>query len=112
MNTHDESYPGGIRYVDNGQIHGPTKNGLPGTSVRFADVTGKGTSDYLVVGANGRTTMDFNGGPIDNDNNCKRYFQSHGQIASGAGADYAVAFGDLNGDGRSECKRVILVCSA
>lgn len=45
-----------------------------------------------MVEANGRTTMDFNGGPIDDSNSCKRCFQSHGQIATGAGAHYSIRF--------------------
>lgn len=43
MNTFDESFPGNIRYVNKGQIHGSISNGVPGSSVRFADITGKGT---------------------------------------------------------------------
>lgn len=94
---------GGIRYDDNGEIHGPSGNGVGRPGIQFADVTGKGTADYLMIEPNGRTTMDFNGGPITNANTCNRYFQSHGVIATGAGNDYEVLYGDLNGDSRAEC---------
>lgn len=100
-NVFDPKFPGGIRYVNDGEIHGPS--GVPGAQIQFADVSGKGTPDYLMIEPNGRTTMEFNGGPIHNDNTCNRYFQSHGVIATGAGPDYGVLYGDVDGDGRAEC---------
>ena len=90
--------------MNNGQVHGPTGNSVSREGIQFADVTGKGTPDYLMVEPNGRTTMDYNGGPVSNENTCNRNFLSHGEIASGAGRDFEVMYADLNGDSRAECE--------
>ncbi|GAA0371997.1 hypothetical protein GCM10009530_22680 [Microbispora corallina] len=65
--------------------------------VRFADLTGDGRDDYLVVGTDGQVTAWWN--VLDGDHVGWDY---QGRIATGAGPRDRVRFADVDGDGRDD----------
>ncbi|WP_061298145.1 FG-GAP-like repeat-containing protein [Herbidospora cretacea] len=70
----------------------------PREEVRFADLTGDGRDDYLLLGAQGQVRLWVNvpGGPTGIS------WQSKGEVASGSGPRDSIRFGDVNGDGRDD----------
>lgn len=70
----------------------------PREEVRFADLTGDGRDDYLLLGAQGQVKLWVNvpGGPTGIS------WQSKGEVAAGSGPRDSIRFGDINGDGRDD----------
>ncbi|WP_218011086.1 FG-GAP-like repeat-containing protein [Herbidospora mongoliensis] len=69
----------------------------PREEVRFADLTGDGRDDYLLVGAQGQVKAWFNVGTGDGVS-----WQAKGEIATGSGPRDSIRFADINGDGRDD----------
>ena len=71
--------------------------GMPGSSIRFADLNGDGRDDYLAIGSSGAVHAYLNGV----GNGGQPNWIDQGQIASGVGSARAsIVFADINGDGR------------
>jgi len=101
----------GVHWVDNGWVAGgvcnePVGYGCwPRENIYFADTSGNGRADYLVVShTDGSVLLYYNtGAPLTGD--ARVHWESHHQIAGGVGSDgTGVVFADLNGDGRVECE--------
>lgn len=74
----------------------------PGSLVQWADITGDGKDDYLIVDAiTGAVDLYINGGSASTaDNNWR--FSPFGRIATGLGPGKNVRFADIDGDGRDD----------
>lgn len=85
-------------WVNEGQIAAGTGSG----NVAFADVSGDGRDDYLVVNSStGAVSEWHNGGPALGGDPSKPVWVSEGTIATGI-AGGTVEFADINGDGRAD----------
>lgn len=74
--------------------------GVPGQTVRLADVDGDGRADYLVIGRNGDVRALFNKPGV---NQYSASWISGGIIAYGVGSSISqVQFADIDGDGRAD----------
>jgi lysophospholipase L1-like esterase len=83
-----------------GQI--ATGTGAPGSEVRFADLTGNGLDDYIVVNSNSSAQAWLNGGPDSSAPDGWLWLPA-GTIAAGVGAPGSqIQFADLEGDGRAD----------
>ena len=70
--------------------------GVPGDTIRFADLNGDGRDDYLAVADNGAVDAWLNGGGKKDD----WVWSPQGTIATGVGEPRSsIRFADLNGDG-------------
>jgi lysophospholipase L1-like esterase len=91
---------GAFAWTSEGEI--ATGVGSPGSEVQFADVTGDGKADYLVVdAASGAVTLWRNGGANASANNGWDWIPD-GQIATGVAPGAQIQFGDVNGDGKAD----------
>ncbi|MGC4815285.1 FG-GAP-like repeat-containing protein [Micromonospora sp. DT228] len=74
--------------------------GVPGSNVRFADISGDGKADYLAVDADSSVEGWINGGP---GNGGGWVFNSQGIVATGVGSPGGqIRFADVNGDGKAD----------
>ncbi|MEU2896254.1 FG-GAP-like repeat-containing protein, partial [Streptomyces sp. NPDC001273] len=75
--------------------------GAAGRNVRFADLTGDGRADYLVVHADSAVDLWANGGPKPGGGDW--YWASQGTTASGVGAPGSqIQFADIDADRRED----------
>ncbi|UCM90452.1 FG-GAP-like repeat-containing protein [Streptomyces marincola] len=75
--------------------------GAPGRNVRFADLTGDGRADYLVVHANSAVDLWANGGPKPEGGDW--YWAPQGTTASGVGVPGGrIQFADIDADRRED----------
>ena len=75
--------------------------GEPGNKVRFADITGDGRAEYLIVYDGGAVKSYNNTGNIPDVGKPRNWF-AMGVIAGGVNPQGPVHFADMNGDGKAD----------
>jgi hypothetical protein len=90
------------RVWNDGLSISPGLEGVEGRKVHFADVTGNGLADFLVIWDGGAVTAYLNNGNIPPADG-QRIWQDGYSIATGVGEPGdKIEFSDITGDGRSE----------
>ncbi|WP_243726200.1 FG-GAP-like repeat-containing protein [Actinomadura rubrisoli] len=97
----DQKFAGGASVYSEGSA-GTSPTIDPSTKIRFADVTGGGREDYLLIQADGTTTAWFNQG-LQVDRTRPHLKWDHPKKISGALANpREIRYADINGDKRAD----------